>query len=175
MKISTVILGVFCVLAFLACGSEETKQAEKMQVLDLTKYHVPLSIQAPESAKVSPNPVSTDGLQISNGADFFVLLEVIKAEDEEDEVELNLENAKSDMLEYQKESGYFSKVLADDKNGFVYEMKDKEIGTTYGFYYTVKHDKERIDFQASPQKKFTQEEIMKMYNAIKSMNPITNG
>jgi len=171
MKIKTVIL-VFLALILMACGNEETQEVEKMQTLDLNKYKVPVSIQAPEGAKVSPNPASTEGLEISNGKNFFVLLEQIKPEEEEDEVELDLAKVKEEALEYQKSGGYLNKVLLNDKNGFVYEIKDEEIGQTFGFFYTIKVDKERIDFRAAQQKKFTQEEVMKMYEAIKSMNPV---
>jgi hypothetical protein len=171
MRIKTVILG-FLALVLMACGSEEKQQVEKMETLDLNKYEVPVSIQAPEGAKVSPNPASTEGLEISNGTNFFVLLEQIKPEDSEDEVELDLAKVKEEALEYQKSGGYLSKVLVNDKNGFVYEIKDEEIGQTFGFFYTIKIEKERVDFRASQQKKFTQEEVMKMYEAVKSMNPM---
>lgn len=171
MRILTIILGLFVFLT-MACGTAETQQIEKMQALDLNKYHVPLSIQAPEGAKVSPNPASTDGLEISNGTNFFILLEVVKPEEEEDEIELNLEKVKGEALEYQKSGGYLNKVLVNDKNGFVYEIKDEEIGATFGFFYSIKKGKERFDFQASQQKKFTEAEALKMYDAVKSMNPV---
>ncbi|MBC6995334.1 hypothetical protein QWY85_00145 [Neolewinella lacunae] len=152
---------LFCLGCCLAgCAGEPAQQWPE---LDLTRYNIPLKIHAPDSAKVVAKNLSgiMQDVTIKSPADKFSLQILASQAPTNDMARL-----KSEQLELVRDNRYFSSIIREDPNGFVFQNR---IDTTayYGFRYIVYQGDQEYVFQNSFNATQSLAEIEAMYAAVK--------
>ncbi|OAV45504.1 hypothetical protein [Lewinella sp. 4G2] len=151
---------MFLALCLCTCDSA---QNDGFAELDLTKYNVPIKITAPDSAKVVSQSLSSvmHDVTIKSPEDNFdVQVLASKA------VTNDMTRLKADQLENVRENRYFSSIVREEPNGFVFENKIDTL-STYGFRYIIYQGDQEFVFQNGFSGTYTQEEIERMYDAVK--------
>lgn len=152
------LLPLMSVLLFISCASEDKNQ----NVLDLMKYGIPFSIQAPEGAEVKSSDFGSvmKDVTIQKGKDYFIQIFAADASI------TDLAKIKTDQLQEVKEDPYFSRIVKDYPHGFIYESKIDSSLTNYGFrYIKLQGDKEYI-LRNGLIGSFTEVQINGMYESV---------
>ncbi|MEL7160773.1 MAG: hypothetical protein AAFN92_08445 [Bacteroidota bacterium] len=150
----------FLALLFVACTSD---RAQEWPALDLTRHNIPLTIQAPDSAKV--NAVSRLGIMqdvtIKSEADDYSIQVLASQATTNDMTRLRAE-----QLELVRDNRYFESVVREDPDGFIFQNR---IDTTavYGFRYIVYQGDREFVFQNGFDGIFGLPAIEAMYAAVK--------
>ena len=156
---NTILIATAFILLFSAC---KTDPVSNMKPLDLMKYGIPLTVLAPDSAKVETmDLIVQNDVTIKKGDDYFIQLYASDAST------TDLKKVKASQLEEVKANPYFSGIISEDDNGFVYKKQIDSTNVNYGFkYIKIQGDKEYI-FQTGLIGKFSEESVMAMYDAVK--------
>jgi hypothetical protein len=159
MKKSSPIF-LFFLLLLASCGTDKTAG---LQPLRLLKYNVPLTILAPDSVKVETEDlVFQKGVTVRNDQERYFVQIWMKNSMSGEPAKI-----KKEQLEEAKKDPYFSSIVKDEENGFIFEKKIDSTHTNYDFRYVkVQGDKEYI-FQTGFIGTFTQEEVEQMYESVK--------
>ena len=150
----------FLALLLVACQTDEQKG---LAALDLTQYNIPVTIFAPDSAKVQSQSLSgvIDDVTIRSAENRYAVQVLASAAQTSDMARL-----KADQLELVRDNRYFSRIVEEEPQGFVFENK---IDTTsaYGFRYIIYRGDREIVFQNSFDGVFNLEEVQRMYASVK--------
>jgi len=153
------IILFFLTLAAFACQQDA---ASNWVTHDLLEYGLPVSIQGPDSIQVNV----TDALgvlqdvTIDSPEDNFHL-QLYASQAETDDVAL----IKADLIADVRRNPFFTKVIEEDENGFVFETMIDSINY-YGFRQVhVQGDQEFI-FQTGIAHTFQLEEVLRLRNAV---------
>lgn len=152
------ILGVL----LIAVGSVGCKEnaAAKYPKLDLLKYGLPISIAAPAEAEVEKSDYGVmSDVTVKSGDDYYV--QIFSS----DATTMDAAKIKGDLLTETKAGLYFSKIVEEHENGFIFE---KQIGERVNYDFRVvklQGDKEYI-FQTGLVGTFTEEQVRTMYEAV---------
>ena len=153
--ILTLLLGI--VLA--ACQQDE---AGGWKATDLLPYGIPITILAPDSIDVNSSELGgllTD-VTIKSGEDYFIQIYATDAETND------ISQVKAAQLADVRNSRYFSKIIKEDEDGFIYEIRIDDNNVHYSFrHIRIQGDKEYI-FQPGLTGLFTQEQTERMYAAV---------
>lgn len=151
----TVITGMY------ACQNSSNTA---LKSLDLLQYGIPITIMAPDSAKVVVGSLSfSQDITVKSEADKFDL-QIFAY----DATTNNLAEVKASHLAEVKSNAYFSKILEEEDAGFIYETTFDSTTTSYGFkYLKLQGDKEYI-FQTGLIGTFELEDVKMMYEAVKN-------
>lgn len=162
------LLIMSCVVMFGMWGcSNSGWKKEDLAPVDLIKYGIPLTLQAPKGAAIEsncPKSKAIDNMCVAIKADKFQLRVDMLGK------EYLLDSAKTKGLERIQAKGNFGEVLVNEANGFVYQTKDEAKGKSYHFFYVMLRDSLQIevtDYEAVANK-FTEAEAKFMYEAVKS-------
>lgn len=133
--------------------------AVKMVALDLLEYGIPVTIQVPENAEVT-QPYGEGEVWIQDAASNFDI-QVTKM------ITLGNDAAKvkSEQLEATKAVEGFSKLITEEKSGFIFEENIDVLN--YDFKYIVIQGDKQYVFQKGFTTIATLEEVEMMYNAVK--------
>lgn len=153
-----------CLLALpfllFACSADDTA---KWGDLDLMKYNIPLTIAAPDSARVVAANLSVimQDVTITSLEDRYAVQILASQASTNDMARL-----KAEQLELVRDNRYFSSIVREEDAGFIFENK---IDTTslFGFRHIVYQGDKEFVFQNSFQGIFTLPEIEAMYKAVK--------
>lgn len=150
------LLGFF----FLALFSCNSGVDFKLQPLDLAQYGIPLSIMAPDSAKVKKSKIGDwDDVTVKKGTySLQVLAKKAPAQ--------TAEEMKNEELATVKADKFFSKVLVDDDNGFVFETTIDSLNY-YDFRYIHMQGDRVFSFQKGFTDNLTMAEAKEMYASVK--------
>ena len=152
------ILGLLVVLSDCGDGS-----GNNFQALDLTAYNIPVTIQAPDSAKVVAGKLggNIEDVTVKSPADRFAVQILASAALTND-----MARMKAMELEAVRDNRYFERIVTEEPAGFIFENK---IDTTsaYGFRYIVYRGDREIVFQNSFDGVFTLPEVETMYASVK--------
>lgn len=153
--------GLLLTLLFVACGSDGR---DGYQALDLTRYNIPVTIQAPDSAQVTASNLSgvIDDVIITSPEDRYAVQILASDASTNDMARL-----KAEELEYVRDNRYFEQIVREEPQGFIFENR---IDTTsaYGFRYIVYRGDREFVFQNSFDGVFTLPEVEVMYESVKS-------
>lgn len=130
---------------------------------DLLEYGIPMSILAPDSVEVNSSDLGglIQDVTIKKGDDYYIQIYASDAET------TDIAKVKANQLADVKANRYFSKIVKEDMDGFVYETAIDSTNLNYGFRYVkVQGDKEFV-FQTGLVGTFTQEQVERMYEAVK--------
>ena len=150
----------FLLVTLLSCGSED---GTAYHDLDLTEYNIPVTIQAPDSARVVAGKLggNIEDVTVRSPADRYAVQILASTARTNDMARL-----KADELEAVRDNRYFERIVTEEPAGFVFENK---IDTTsaYGFRYIVYQGDRVIVFQNSFDGVYTLPEVESMYNSVK--------
>lgn len=146
-------------LIVLAVGCAREDQLEP---LDLMPYGVPLTILAPDSAVVKKRDmIVQEDITIKGPDGFDVQLYVSNAST------TNPRALKDSLLAEVKRQEYFSKVIRDEEQGFIFENQIDSTATFYDFRYVEIRGGKEYQFQGGLLGNFTLEQTERMYEAVK--------
>ncbi|MEM9824218.1 MAG: hypothetical protein AAF985_24245 [Bacteroidota bacterium] len=152
------LLAFGTLLLLFACQQSPTKS---WQPLDLLKYGVPITIMAPDSAKVKTMDLLVQkDVTIKKGEDYYV--QIFSSDATTSDHKKILAELKADV----KNNPYFSKFLLEEDKGFIYETVIDSTHYNYGFrHIRIQGDREYI-FQTGLIGNFDQEQVEAMYDAV---------
>ena len=152
----------FLVLIVLSIGACESEAVKTWNELDLMVHGLPISIHAPDSAKVKNNSTGMiKDITVTKGNDYDIQIFASPI------TSASLSALKSAQVEEVKANRYFTKMLTEEENGFIYENAIDSSTVYYGFRYVhYQADLEYI-FQQSLSGIFSKEAAEKMYESVK--------
>jgi len=154
-------VAIFALLfSLFACTGEP---APEWKPLDLTKHNVPVTIAAPDSARVKATNLSgiMQDVTITSPDDRYAVQVLASQASTNDMARL-----KSEQLQLVRDNRYFASVVREEPQGFVFQNK---IDTTsiYGFRYIIYQGDQEFVFQNSFSGTFNLAEVEAMYAAVK--------
>jgi len=152
-------LCVLPIVLFLACGADSKSHLNE---LNLMRYSIPVSIMAPDSAKVSTAEVSgvmRDVTIISEEDNYAVQIFSGRA------FTNDLARLKADQLELVRENPYFERIVFEEPSGFIFENRIDSTAN-FGFRYILYRGDNEIIFQNGMGRIFNEEEARGMYEAV---------
>ncbi len=157
---------ILLLLPALLCPSCSTDGGVDYHDLDLTSYNIPVTIQAPDSARVVSGSLTSlmDDITVKSPADRYAVQILASAASTND-----MSRMKAEQLDLVREGRYFQRIVAEEPAGFVFENR---IDTTslFGFRYIVYRGDREIVFQNSFDGVYNLEEIQRMYESVKPAN-----
>ncbi len=154
-----ILILISALLMIVSCKNDTTKNLSK---LDLMSYGIPISINAPDSAdvKVMDMIVQKD-ITVKKGEDYSIQIFSMESTGND------LAQLKREKLSQVKGNRYFSKIVKESDDGFLFERKIDSTKVNYDFrYFKIMGDKEYI-FQTGLIGDFNQEQVQKMYDSVK--------
>ncbi len=147
-------------LFLAACQQSAT---DRWEPLDLMSYGIPVSVQAPDSARVQVSNLGgglIKDVTIKAGADYYIQLYASGAET------TDIAKLKADQLSEVKANRYFTRIVEEEEDGFIYETQIDSV-VSFGFrHIRVQGDTECI-FQTGLVGQFSLEDVENMYAAVK--------
>lgn len=145
---------------FSACEKDPTSNWKE---LDLLAQGVPLTIMAPDSADVKANNLMNviKDITVIKEPNYNVQIFASGIEAK------NEAKLKEEQLAEVKANRYFSKVVTEDENGFIYETAIDSTLINYGFRYVLQQGQNEFVFQQGLMGTFTLEDVKNMYKAVK--------
>ena len=154
-------IGILILAAVIfSTGCKKNKLAG-MKEYNLVEYGLPITILAPENIKVDSKDRRVLNDVTIMGDDNFSL-QIYASDALQSDVGL----LKKAQLDEVQSSPYFSKILKEDDNGFLYELQLDSTTTICGFrYFYIMGDREYV-FQPGLAGKFSHEDVEVMYEAV---------
>jgi len=153
-----VLIASLALIFFPACQEDASAWKET----DLLAYGIPLTVQAPDSVQIETNDMVGSLQDVTiKGEGYNVQIFASNAET------TDVSQVKARQLASVKDLRYFSRVVEEEENGFIYEFLIEQDNPTYGFrYIIIQGDKEYI-FQPGLSAMYNLEEIQQLYQAVK--------
>jgi len=156
IQLYSLALAILGLVAWGCAGEEPLKP------LDLMEYGVPLTILAPDSAVVKKRDMIVQEDITIKGPDGF-------------DVQLYASNAsttdprtlKDSLLAEVKRQPYFSRLVREEDQGFIFENQIDSTATFYDFRYVEIRGGKEYQFQGGLLGNFTLEQAERMYEAVK--------
>ncbi len=147
-------------IGLVSCKSDNTVSSG-LQELDLMKYDLPIKIKAPTDAVVQSEDLGfVKDVTIKGEGNYYIQIQSGEA------TTTDKKQVKENLLTTVKNMRYFSKVVEDFENGFIYENNLGDDNLNYDFRVVkIQGDKEYI-FQRGLMGKFSLEEVKRMYKAV---------
>jgi hypothetical protein len=151
----TLVLGVAII------ASCNTDSASALKPLNLLSYGFPITIMAPDSAKVDKSLGGIiEELTIEGDGNYGLLVQSSMA------TIIDVAKIKEDELKLVKEGKYFSEILQEDPAGFLYKTVIDSTNISYEFLYVkVQGDKE-YKFRTPYTGSFTEKEAKMIYESL---------
>lgn len=148
----------FLMLSLLLVACSGSNQASE---LDLLKHGMPIKINASQDAVVVSDDLGfMKDITVKDGSDYFIQILSSSA------INLDAEKIKADKLAEVKNGPFFSKIIQEDANGFIFEKQIDANNTNYDFrHIRIQGDKEYI-FQTGLIGTFSLEAVKKMYLSV---------
>jgi len=152
---------VFIACFIFVCLSACSNQPEGKS-LSLLQYGIPLEINAPEDVEVTVEDIGIwKDVTIMNDKDFNVQLIVSESST------FDKTKVLAEQLQVVKESRFFSKIIEEYDDGFIFEKKIDEDNINYDFrHIKLNGDREYI-FQTGLLGTFSEEAVRNMYKSVK--------
>ncbi len=151
------ICTIFILVSLVACSSQPEGKS-----LSLLQYGIPLELNAPDDVEVTVDDIGIwKDVTIMNDKDFNIQL--IASESTTFEIAEILE----DQLQTVKGGQFFSKIIEEYDDGFIFEKKIDDDNINYDFrHIKLNGDREYI-FQTGLLGTFSEEAVRTMYKAVK--------
>lgn len=154
---------LFVVVAILMWACQQNGTEQDWVEKDLLQYGIPMTILAPDSAEVNSSDLGglIQDVTVKEGDEYYVQIYASDAET------MDIAKVKSAQLSEVKSNRYFSKIVQEETDGFIYETVIDSTAINYGFRYVrVQGDKEYV-FQTGLVGSFTLEQVEKMFEAVR--------
>lgn len=147
----------FAFLLLFSCKSENTKDT----AVDLMKYGMPIKVNIPEEAIIKSEDFGLmKDITIKKGDGYSI--QILSS----DAIEIDPKKIKQDELASAKRNPFFSKVVSEDDQGFIFEKTRIDSSLNYDFrYIKIQGDKKYL-FQTGMIGKFDLDQVKKMYSSV---------
>ncbi len=146
------------ILSISACQQSASKT--EYQPLDLLEYGIPITINAPDSAKVRKSKIG-DWDDVTIKKDNYSLQIFVR-----DAETSNMSKIIADELSLVKSERFFSKIVSEEEKGFIYETSVDSI-PFYNFKYLHYQADKIYTFQKGLADNITKEEAEKIFKSVK--------
>ncbi len=153
-------ISVLCLIVFSFFSCKDSK-VEKTGKTDLMKYGIPYAVKAPTDVSITHNGTGklTDvSLQNKNGYDVQVFMSEAYTKDTN-----KLKQQKKEMI---TGNPYFSKIVEEYEDGFLYEKRSDDASVSYDFILIKIVGEKEINFQCGNSKAFSEAEVKNMIKTI---------
>lgn len=149
------------IVSVVACNSDGMPGAWKEH--NLLRYDLPVSVMGPDSVKVtSNNLLFSKDVTIEGALEKGYGIQIYSSEARSQDPK----KIKAEELGASKSHQYFSELLQDDEQGFIYTTKLDSANVYHAFrYIKVQGDKEYV-YQNLSGRKYNLDEVKKMYAAV---------
>jgi len=148
-------------LAFVGVLSSCKENTIQLSTLDLLEYGLPIKINAPEGVDVTVDDLGVwKDITVKDSLDFN--LQIIASQS----TTFDKSKIVADRLAEVKSGRYFSKVIEEYENGFIFEKKIDEDNINYDFRFIKLNGDREYVFQTGLLGTFSEEAVRKMYNAV---------
>lgn len=130
---------------------------------DLMEHGVPVTIMVPDSATVKARNMGTLMKDITVKGEGNYDLQIMASS----ATTSDLARVKAEQLATVKTNRYFSRILTEEENGFLYEVAIDSNNVNYNFRYIHLQGDQEIIFSAGMASTLTQEEAERIYEAVK--------
>ena len=139
----------------------KTDSTAGMKELSLLQYGAPITIKAPEGVEVKKSDLGVfQDITVKNEEGYYIQILASTA------TTLDVGEIKTSLMEDIKNSTFFSRILEEMEDGFIYEKKIDENNINYSFRrIKVMGDMEYV-FQTGLVGKYTLEQVRAMYDAV---------
>ena len=146
-----------CIFLLFSCKSEP-----KVPALDLMKYGLPISINAPEASVVEADDMGImKDVTVKSGDDYFIQIYSSVA------TSMDATKILADKKIEVEAGPFFTKIISEETNGFIYEKQITETTIDHDFIYVkIQGDTEYV-FQTGLFGTFSLEQVQKMYDSVK--------
>lgn len=159
VKSGIFILSIFFVLCLGACTK---KHQVKLVELDLMSYEMPIVIQAPEGAEINKmDLIVQKDITVKSGDGYYIQIF------ESDITNRDPQQVKAQLLETVQENPYFSQLIQEDPNGFIYKTQIDSTRENFSFRYVRLQGDKEYTFQTGMIGQFTLDQVRTMYEAVK--------
>lgn len=141
----------------------QSEPESSLQSTDLMSYGVPVSIMTPDSAVIKKRDMAgglIKDLTIQAGEDFDVQIIASGVETSD------IASIKADLLANVKGNRYYSQIIEETEDGFIYETVIDSTFKSYGFRYILIQGDQEILFQSGLAGTFSLEDAKAMYEAV---------
>ena len=151
---------ILIALLFTACTSEPEIPYVP---LDLMEHGIPMTIHAPDSVDIKTDDLLgiMKEVSIRKGDDYFVQVYSSTAQKTDPAA------VKAEQVADAKRDPYFSKIITDEPNGFIYETKLDSTRLNYGFRYIKIEGTNEYIFRTGMIGTFDLEAVEAMYEGVK--------
>ena len=134
----------------------------KYEDYDLMKHGLPIKIKAPAEpeVKVTDMGIAKD-VTVKKGEAYNI--QIISSAAMNYNVGELIENHKGEV----QSAAYFSEIIQEDENGFLFERKIDENNISYDFRVVKIIGDNEYNFQRGMQGKFSKEDVMDMYDSVR--------
>jgi len=140
----------------VSCGPKKTKYPS----IDLLKHGFAISVEAPADAEIASDDLGVmKELTIKSGKDYNV--QILKSNSNTTVVSDALNN----QMKMVKTDQYFTKVIEEHDNGFIFE-KDIDGNVNYDFRYIKLIGDQEYIYQTGMMGTFTEESVRAMYESV---------
>ncbi len=141
-------------LTMFACKSDKVA----FEKVDLLQYGIPLTINAPVGSEIS-QPYGEGEVWIKNeAAHYFIQARKLST------LTNDVAKVKTEELEAVKANSGFSKLISEEKNGFIFEENYDKVA--YDFRYIIIQGDNQYIFQKILTELSTLEEVQRMYQSL---------
>jgi hypothetical protein len=154
------LYSVLISFVFWGCQGEPESGLE---ATDLMSYGIPVSIMAPDSAVIKKRDMAgglIKDVSIQAGENFDIQIIASAAETND------MASIKADLLANVKGNRYYSRIVEEHENGFIYETAIDSTFKSYGFRYILVQGDQEILFQSGLAGDFSLEMAKAMYEAV---------
>lgn len=151
-------VAMFLCIGLMSCGPKKPD----LKTLDLLQYGVPITVLAPDSAQVVVDDLGFwKDITIMQGDDYNI--QIIAS----DATSLDIKKIVSEKLQEVKDEAYFSKIIVENEDGFIYEKQIDENTIDYDFRYIKVQGNTEYIFQTGLMGMYTEQEVRNMYDSVK--------
>ncbi|MEQ8704097.1 MAG: hypothetical protein RIC19_09275 [Phaeodactylibacter sp.] len=155
---------LFTLLSVVALlWSCQTDGSSDLVETDLMQHGVPVTIMAPDSAKVKARNMGTLMKDVTVKGEGNYDLQIMASS----ATTSDLARVKAEQLSTVKTNRYFSRIVTEEENGFLYEVALDSNNLSYNFRYIHLQGDQEIIFSAGMASTLTQEEAERIYEAVK--------
>lgn len=150
-------------LPLLTLFSCQNEPGDNYTELDLLEYGVPVTIMAPDSSTVKSSDLGGIMKDVTVKGEGNYDLQVLASSTNSSDVA----RAKAEAIANVKGKRYFSKIVDEAEDGFVYEMQLDSNQIYYGFRHIVLQADQEIIFSQGMASTLSREEAERIYGAVK--------
>ncbi len=153
---------IFIILfALVTLYSCKNNPVDDYKALSLLQYGMPVDVKAPEGAKVEAHDLGVmNDVVITSGDDYNVQIYASDANT------IEVSKVLAEQKEQVKAGPFFSKILEEYEEGFIYEKKIDDTNLNYDFRYVkLMGDREYI-YQTGLFGTFTEDQVRAMYESV---------